>query len=54
MPSLARKITPFLWFDTQAEEAAKLYTSIFKNARIHQVSRYGRPATKPTAWKPAR
>jgi len=40
MPSLAPKITPFLWFDTQAEEAATLYTSIFKNARIHQVSRY--------------
>ena len=42
MPSLAPKITPFLWFDTQAEEAATLYTSIFKNARIHQVSRYGK------------
>ena len=35
------KITPFLWFDTQAEEAALLYTSIFKNSRINDVSRNG-------------
>jgi predicted 3-demethylubiquinone-9 3-methyltransferase (glyoxalase superfamily) len=33
-------ITPFLWFDNQAEEAAKFYTSIFKNSRIKQVTRY--------------
>ena len=37
-----QKITPFLWFDRQAEEAATLYTSIFKNSRIKQVSRYGK------------
>ena len=36
-----QKITPFLWFDNQAEEAAKFYTSILKNSRIVQVSRYG-------------
>jgi predicted 3-demethylubiquinone-9 3-methyltransferase (glyoxalase superfamily) len=35
------KITPFLWFDNQAEEAAVLYTSIFKNSRINNVSRTG-------------
>ena len=35
------KITPFLWFDNQAEEAAKLYTSIFKNSKIKGVARYG-------------
>lgn len=35
------KITPFLWFDTAAEEAARLYTSIFKNSRITGVARYG-------------
>ena len=35
------KITPFLWFDTQAEEAAKFYVSIFKNAKVVDVSRYG-------------
>lgn len=34
-------ITPFLWFDSQAEDAAKFYVSIFKNSRITDVSRYG-------------
>jgi len=34
------KITPFLWFNNQAEEAAKFYTSIFKNSKVGQVSRY--------------
>jgi len=36
-----QKITPFLWFDNQAEEAVKLYTSIFKNSKIGKVARYG-------------
>jgi predicted 3-demethylubiquinone-9 3-methyltransferase (glyoxalase superfamily) len=36
-----QKITPFLWFDNQAEEAAQFYTAIFKNSRILEVSRYG-------------
>jgi predicted 3-demethylubiquinone-9 3-methyltransferase (glyoxalase superfamily) len=36
-----KKIRPFLWFDDKAEEAAKFYTSIFKNSKIHNVSRYG-------------
>jgi predicted 3-demethylubiquinone-9 3-methyltransferase (glyoxalase superfamily) len=36
-----KKITPFLWFDNQAEEAAKFYTSIFKNSKILSVARYG-------------
>jgi len=35
----AQKITPFLWFDTQAEEAAKFYTSIFKKSKIKKVVR---------------
>lgn len=35
------KITPFLWFDTQAEQAAEFYTSVFDNSRIVAVSRYG-------------
>ncbi len=34
------KITPFLWFDTQAEEAMNFYISIFKNSKINAVSRY--------------
>jgi len=36
-----QKITPFLWFDGQAEEAMNFYTSIFKNSKIGNVSRYG-------------
>ena len=36
-----RAITPFLWFDTQAEEAAKFYVSLFPDSRITHVSRYG-------------
>jgi predicted 3-demethylubiquinone-9 3-methyltransferase (glyoxalase superfamily) len=36
-----QKITPFLWFDNQAEEAVNFYTSIFKNSRIGSISRYG-------------
>jgi predicted 3-demethylubiquinone-9 3-methyltransferase (glyoxalase superfamily) len=38
----AQKIIPCLWFDTQAEEAAKYYVSIFKNSRIGKISRYGK------------
>ena len=40
MPIGKQKITPCLWFDTQAEEAAHFYTAIFKNSRITKVSRY--------------
>ena len=36
-----QKITTFLWFDTQAEEAAKFYCSLFKNSKIESTSRYG-------------
>jgi predicted 3-demethylubiquinone-9 3-methyltransferase (glyoxalase superfamily) len=36
-----QKITPFLWFDGKAEEAMKFYTSIFKNSKVGNVSRYG-------------
>jgi len=41
MPSL-QKISPCLWFDSQAEEAAAFYTAIFKNSRIVSISRYGK------------
>ena len=34
-------ISPFLWFDTQAEQAANLYVSVFKNSRVLTTSRYG-------------
>jgi predicted 3-demethylubiquinone-9 3-methyltransferase (glyoxalase superfamily) len=36
-----QKITPFLWFNDQAEEAMNFYTAIFKNSKIGSVSRYG-------------
>ena len=42
MELTAKKITPCLWFDTQAEEAAKFYASVFKNAKIGKISRYGK------------
>jgi predicted 3-demethylubiquinone-9 3-methyltransferase (glyoxalase superfamily) len=37
-----QRITPCLWFDNQAEEATRYYTSIFKNSRIGKISRYGK------------
>ena len=37
-----RKIAPCLWFDGQAEDAAKFYTSIFKNSSIRRIARYGK------------
>ena len=40
MPIAASKINPCLWFDTEAEEAAKFYCSIFKNTQMGRVSRY--------------
>ena len=39
---LAQTITPCLWFDNQAEEAAAFYTAIFRNARIGRITRYGK------------
>src|SRR5947208_1787871 len=42
-----QKITPCLWFDTQGEEAANFYTSIFKNSRILSVSHYGEAGPRP-------
>ena len=38
---IMQKITPFLWFDNNAEEAVKFYVSIFKNSKIVSVARYG-------------
>jgi len=38
----SQNITPCLWFDNQAEEAANFYTSIFKNSKIVSISRYAR------------
>jgi len=41
-----QKISPCLWFDDQAEQAAQLYTSIFKDSKIGQISRYGEAGKK--------
>jgi len=42
-----KKITPFLWFDGQAEQAMNLYVSVFKNSKVLDVSRYGEGAPYP-------
>lgn len=42
-----QKFTPCLWFDSDAEEAAAFYTSVFKNSSIGEVSRYGEGMAKP-------
>lgn len=42
-----QKITPFLWFDDQAEEAANFYVSIFKNSKVGRISRYGEGGPRP-------
>ena len=42
-----QQITPFLWFDTQAEEAANYYVSIFPNSRILKIARYGEAGPGP-------
>jgi predicted 3-demethylubiquinone-9 3-methyltransferase (glyoxalase superfamily) len=41
-----QKIIPFLWFDTQAEEAAKFYTSVFENSKVGKILRYDEAAAK--------
>ena len=42
-----QKITPFLWFDSQAEEAANYYVSVFRNSKIRRTSRYGEAGPGP-------
>jgi predicted 3-demethylubiquinone-9 3-methyltransferase (glyoxalase superfamily) len=42
-----QKITPFLWFDSNAEEAVNFYTSVFKNSKIGAISRYGEAGPGP-------
>jgi len=45
--SKIQKISPFLWFDHQAEEAARFYTSVFKNSKIEKIIRYGEAGPGP-------
>jgi predicted 3-demethylubiquinone-9 3-methyltransferase (glyoxalase superfamily) len=44
--TIIQKITPHLWFDDNAEDAAKFYTSIFKNSRIIDIAHYGESAAE--------
>ena len=44
--AMMQKITPFLWFDARAEEAANFYTSIFKNSKVGKVAHYGEEGAK--------
>ena len=44
-----QRISPFLWFDDKAEEAAVFYTSIFKNSKIGTIARYGDSGAEVTA-----
>jgi len=46
MQDTIQKITPFLWFDNQAEEAVGFYTSIFRNSKIVSIARYGEEAAE--------
>ena len=41
------KITPCLWFDTEGEDAARFYTSVFPNSRIVDIARYGAAGPRP-------
>jgi predicted 3-demethylubiquinone-9 3-methyltransferase (glyoxalase superfamily) len=49
---IASKIAPCLWFDNQAEEAAKFYTGVFRNSRIVATSRYGEAGQEVHRQKP--
>jgi predicted 3-demethylubiquinone-9 3-methyltransferase (glyoxalase superfamily) len=42
-----QKVTPCLWFDTEGEEAARFYTSVFPNSKINQVTYYGSAGPRP-------
>jgi predicted 3-demethylubiquinone-9 3-methyltransferase (glyoxalase superfamily) len=42
-----QKISPFLWFDTQAEDAARFYTSVFPSSKILEIARYGAAGPRP-------
>lgn len=47
-----QKITPHLWYDSQAEDAAKLYVSFFSDSKILRVDRYGGQAAKASGKEP--
>ena len=46
-PKIEHKLNPFLWFDTQAEDAVKFYTTVFKNSKVGTIARYGKAGPGP-------
>jgi len=52
MATIKQKITPCLWFDGQAEEAAKFYVSVFKNSKIGRIIRYSEVGQEIHGGKP--
>src|SRR5207302_6149654 len=42
-----KKINPFLWFDSEVEQAAKFYVGIFKNSKIGKIAHYGENGPRP-------
>ena len=46
--TITQRISPFLWFNDQAEDAARFYTSIFKNSKVGKITRYEEESSKPT------
>ena len=52
MPMTAHGITPCLWFDTQAEQAAQFYASVFKDSKIGKISRYGKEGVEVHGKQP--
>lgn len=51
MSTRFQRITPFLWFDQQAEEAANFYVSVFPNSRIESISRYTKASAQASGQK---
>lgn len=51
MANRIQRITPFLWFDDQAEEAVNLYVSVFDNSRITSTTRYGKAGAQAAGRK---
>ncbi|HET9455509.1 MAG TPA: VOC family protein [Gemmatimonadaceae bacterium] len=52
MPPIKQRLTPCLWFDNQAEEAAKFYVGIFRNSRIGAIARYPNAGQEITGGTP--
>ena len=52
MATIKQKITPCLWFDGQAEAAAKFYVSVFKNSKIGRIIRYSEVGQEIHGGKP--